>query len=70
MMSDRKRNWDKTPAAQEYRDSYTASHYDRVLLTVPKGFKATIEEAAARAGLSKSLLIVKLVTEYMGKGTE
>ena len=69
-MPDRKRNWDKTPEAQKYRDQYTASHYDRVLLTVPRGFKATIEEAAARAGLNKSQLIVKLVTEYMEKGTE
>lgn len=70
-MPDRTRNWDKTPQAQEYRDKYTSEHYDRVLLTVPKGFRDTIDTAAQRAGVSKSQLIVQLVTEYMKTtGTE
>lgn len=69
-MPDRKRNWDKTPQAQEYRDKYTADHYDRILLTVPKGFKETLNRTAQLAGLSNSQLVVKLVTEHIEKGTE
>ena len=69
-MPDRTRNWDKTPEAQAYRNAYTREHYDLIQITVPKGFKEKIDQAARQEGLNRSQFIVKLVTEHIEKGTE
>lgn len=69
-MPDRKRNWDKTPEAQAYRNQYTREHYDQIQITVPKGFRETIDQAAKQEDLNRSQFIVKLVREHIEKGTE
>lgn len=65
-MPDRNRNWDKTPEAQEYRNKYTKEHYDRILLTVPKGFREILRETAQAEGLNPSQLVVMLVKKFRG----
>lgn len=66
-MPDRTRNWDKTPEAQKYRNKYTAEHYDSIPLTLPKGYKAIIDAAAEKAGLSRSQYIKALVDRDTGR---
>lgn len=64
-MPERKRNWDKTQAAQEYRNRYTRDHYDSLTLTIPKGFRQVIADAADREGMNKSTFVVKCVMSYL-----
>lgn len=66
-MPDRKRNWDKTPEAQAYRNQYAAEHYDRVTLALPAGFRDKLDRAAGDAGISRTALIVRVVEAYLKK---
>ena len=66
-MAERKRNWDKTPEAQAYRNRYSAEHYDRVTLALPAGFRARLDKAAGEAGISRTALIVRAVEAYIEK---
>jgi len=45
---------------------YNEKAYDRIELTVPKGEKATIAEAAAQAGTSVNAFIWAAVKDKMG----
>lgn len=70
-MPGRKRNWDKSPDGVAYRHQYTREHYDRIGVTVRKGMKEQIDEAARAEGISTSAYIVKAIEAYMNdKGTE
>lgn len=53
----------KTKAVRKYNEKA----YDRVYLTVPKGRKAEIEEAARAKGETLNGLINRLLDEYMKK---
>lgn len=66
-MPNRKRNWDKTPEAQAYRNQYSAEHYDRVTLALPAGFRDKLDRAAGDAGISRTALIVRAVEAYLKK---
>ena len=66
-MAERKRNWDKTPEAQAYRNLYAAEHYDRVTLALPAGFREKLDKAAGEAGISRTALIVRAIDKYLKK---
>ena len=66
-MAERKRNWDKTPEAQAYRNQYAAEHYDRVTLALPAGYREKLDRAAAVAGISRTALIVRAIDGYLKK---
>ena len=40
---------------------YRAAHYDRLLLTMPKGRREIIQQAAAAAGLSQNAYVLEAV---------
>ena len=48
---------------------YVSKHYDRIVLTMPKGERDQIKEAASRAGDSVNGFIMAAVHEKM-KGAE
>lgn len=54
----------KTSSAVKNR--YNAKAYDRIVITVPKGRKATVEAYAAEHGESISALISRLLRTEMG----
>ena len=49
-----------------YKREYVERCYDRISVTVPKGFKTAIEAHAANKGLSVNGLINKLLKADMG----
>lgn len=49
-----------------YKREFAERSYDRISVTVPKGFKAAIEAHAANKGLSVNGLINKLLKADMG----
>ena len=69
-MPDRKRNWDKSKAGQDYRHGYDAEHYDIMRFTLPKGTKAVIDQAAEAEGISKSQLVARAVNQYVIRKAE
>jgi len=50
----------------EWSRAYNEKAYDRIYVTVPKGFKAEIEAHAQRKGLSVNSLINALLRADMG----
>jgi len=54
-------------AANKAKAKYNAKAYDQFLVTVPKGFKDKISEAAARAGKSRNAFIVDAIIQAMEK---
>lgn len=52
----------------EYQNNYIKEKYDRINLTVPKGKKATIKEAATAAGQSVNEFINAAIDEKIFSG--
>lgn len=69
-MPDRKRNWDKTPQANAYRNRYIAEHYDRFNLLLPAGMKSEIAAAAESAGMSTNAYILEAIRDKMKSAPE
>ena len=58
----------KTSAAQQRAvHKYVKNNYDRLELSVPKGEKATIQQAAKQAGQSVNAYINALIQADMGE---
>lgn len=51
-----------------YQNQYIAENYDRINMTMPKGIKAAIKEAAQAAGKSVNAYILEAVEEKMRNG--
>lgn len=51
----------------KYQHEYNKKNYDRIEITVPKGRKAVIKEAAQAAGQSVNEFITQAIDEKMGK---
>lgn len=66
-MANRKRNWDKTPEAAEYRREFNKANYDRIQIMAPKGTAERVGEAAKKLGLSKAAFIVAAIEEKIEK---
>jgi len=66
-MADRKRNWDKTPQAAEYRRNYNKEHYFNLQIMVPKDVAEKVMNAAERAGKSRTAFIVEAVEEKIAR---
>ena len=69
-MADRKRNWDKTPEAAEYRREFNRQTYDRIQIMAPKGTAEILEEAAKAAGMSKAAFVVAAILEKSAQVTK
>ena len=66
-MPERKRNWDKTPQAAEYRRNYNKEHYFNLQIMVPKDVAEKVMDAAERAGKSRTAFIVEAVEEKIAR---
>lgn len=64
-MTDRTRNWDKTPAAAEYRSKFRREHYATISIDVTPETKEALDRAAKKAGMSRAKLITQLITDYL-----
>lgn len=51
----------KTKNRTAYKNKYLSENYDRIYLTVPKGKKAIIENAAKRNSMSVNSYILSLI---------
>lgn len=51
--------------ASKYRNDFIKQNYDRVNLTLPKGDKEKVKEAAAAAGMSLNEYIKAAIDVYM-----
>ena len=60
-MAERKAKW---------QNDYIARNYDRINLTVPKGDKEKISQAATKAGQSVNAYINQAIRERMGEDPE
>ena len=52
----------------KYQHEYNKNNYDRIEISVPKGKKAIIKEAAKAAGQSVNEFISQAIAEKMGSG--
>lgn len=50
-------------AATKAKNKYTKNHYDRAEMTLPKGTKVKIEEAAKKKGMSRNEYVLAAVKE-------
>ena len=50
-------------AQQKSVQKYIANHYDRILVTVPKGKREIIKEAASKEGKSLNAFILQAINE-------
>jgi hypothetical protein len=50
----------------DYKRTYTAKHYDRIELTLPKGQKATVQSASEEVQESVNLYTQKALLQRMG----
>lgn len=66
-MSDRTRKWDQTQDAADYRREYNKAHYDALKFQCPKGTVERIDEAARRAGMSRTAFVLAAVKEKIDK---
>lgn len=66
-MPERKRNWDKTPEAAEYRREFNKANYDRIQIMAPKGTNERVDKAAKELGMSKAAFIVAAIDEKIEK---
>ena len=48
---------------------WDAEHYDKIQITAPKGFKAKLTDASAKAGKSTRQFVVEALTEAIEKQT-
>lgn len=53
-----------------YNNKYNATAYDRINLTVPKGYKQTIRAHAERTGESVNAFIYRAIDEAMARDKE
>ncbi|NLB16330.1 MAG: ribbon-helix-helix protein, CopG family [Clostridiales bacterium] len=56
----------KTAAKRRYNEKA----YDRIEITVPKGYRATIAKAAESVGMSVNALIKEALAEYIARISE
>lgn len=52
-------------AQQKAVNKYVKNNYDRINVTLPKGRKADIQQAAAAAGESMNQFIIRAINETM-----
>lgn len=64
-MEEEKKKYKKTPS-QAATSRYIKANYDRIELTIPKGYKLQLKSAAEHAGLSVNNYITIAVCEKMG----
>lgn len=66
MPSENKYPTPRGAAANKAKSKYNAKAYDQFLITVPKGYKDKITEAAAKLGYkSRNEFIVSIIREHI-----
>lgn len=66
-MAEEKQKPKTSKAQQKATNKYIAKTYDRIALTVPKGYKARIQDFAAQHNESVNAMINRLLAEAMKK---
>lgn len=56
-----------TDAQKRATTKYTRENYDKILVTIPKGEREGIKQAAEAAGMSMNAFIVAAIREKMEK---
>lgn len=69
-MADRKRNWDKTPEAAEYRRNYNKEHYDNLRIACPKGTIEKVDAVAKELGISRAAFVTAAINEKIEKSAQ
>ena len=66
-MPERKRTWDKTQEAADYRREYNKTHYEKLYVQAPLGTRERIKTAAKSAGMSGAAFVVEAINEKIEK---
>lgn len=66
-MSEQTRKWDQTQKAADYRREYNKAHYDALKFQCPKGTVERIDEAAQKAGMSRTAFVLEAIREKIEK---